>query len=119
MQFSAQHPIISTSYDIGLFVAPHAEPRYNFIIGQKDWSKIPNNMRKSIAYILAASTLFVTGCSTTAPHLAQWEYKVVTAPKLPNATQANQQEFLNELGKDSWILVSEDNGTFYLMRRLP
>ena len=33
-------------------------------------------MKKSIALIFAASTLFLAGCCTT-QHVTQWEYKVV------------------------------------------
>jgi hypothetical protein len=85
-------------------------------------------MKKKVIFIFAACTLFLSGCCTT-PHVAKWEYKVVTAPELsgtvgqPNREvarqrRANEQAFLNELGKDDWMLVSEDSGTFYLRRQL-
>jgi hypothetical protein len=85
-------------------------------------------MKKTVIFIFAACTLFFTGCCTT-PHVAKWEYKVVTAPELtgtmgqPNLEvarqkRANEQEFLNELGKDGWMMVSEDSGIFYLRRPL-
>jgi hypothetical protein len=98
-------------------------------------------MKTTIAIIFAASTLLVAGCATTARHPTRWEYQVVTAPELPttafqpggtnsNTLEAaaehrreiaklireNQQAFLNELGKEGWILVNEDQGTFYLKR---
>ncbi len=85
-------------------------------------------MKITVMFIFAACTLFLSGCCTTL-HVAKWEYKVVTAPELtgtmgqPNREVAqrirgNNQEFLNELGKDGWVLVSEDSGTFYLKRAL-
>jgi hypothetical protein len=85
-------------------------------------------MKKLIALTFAASTLVFNGCCTT-PRAAKWEYKVATAPELtgtmgqPNQEvarrlRANNQEFLNELGKDGWMLVNEDSGKFYLRRPL-
>ena len=85
-----------------------------------------NCMKKTAIFIFAAYILFLSGCCTT-PHVTKWEYKVVTAPELtgtmgqPNQEvaqrkRANEQEFLNELGKDGWMVVSEDSGTFYLRR---
>lgn len=97
-------------------------------------------MKTTIAIIFVASTLLVAGC-TTAPHRTKWEYQVVTAPELPATAfqpggtnsntvegaaehrreiakliRENQQAFLNDLGKEGWILVNEDQGTFYLKR---
>jgi hypothetical protein len=96
-------------------------------------------MKKSIALILAAGTLILAGCCT-ARHVTQWEYKVTVAPRLSGTNsqsptnslsvsdwQAREdetikrwhdhvQDYLDQLGKDGWILVSEDEGTFYLKR---
>jgi hypothetical protein len=79
-------------------------------------------------FLIGASSFWLAGCCAT-HHVTQWEYKVVTAPELagtmgqPNQEvarqrRANEQEFLNELGKDGWMMVSEDSGIFYLRRPL-
>ncbi len=69
------------------------------------------------------TSLSLAGCCT--PHHAKrWEYKVVAEPHLPMATSpqeifAAREKFLNELGKDGWILVTESDGrVFYLKRPL-
>jgi hypothetical protein len=78
-------------------------------------------MKKNIALIFAASALLLAGCCTT-PHAVKWEYKVTSAPHGPYGTtspQENrdlQQTFLNDLGKDGWVLIDERDGTFYLVR---
>jgi len=79
-------------------------------------------MKKNIALIFAASTLFLAGCCT-AHNATKWEYKVAQAPRGPMGTtgpQENrdlQQTFLNDLGKDGWVLINENKGeTFYFKR---
>ena len=78
-------------------------------------------MKKSTALVFAASTLLLAGCCTTL-HTTKWEYKVTDAPRGPLGTtspQENrdlQQAFLNDLGKDGWVLINESDGTFYLVR---
>ena len=93
-------------------------------------------MKRSIAVIFAASTLFLAGCCTST-HVTKWEYKVAVAPRMPaiqfgaatNAPASDesirdirqrrgeaQQEFLNGLGKDGWVLINENEGTFYFKR---
>ena len=92
-------------------------------------------MKKFITLTFAASTLFLAGCCTTM-HVTKWEYKVVAPtmsaiqfggatnapasgggfPEMMQRRREARQEFLNQLGKDGWILVSEDEGTFYLKR---
>jgi hypothetical protein len=90
--------------------------------------------------LLLAACLAFGGCAGMRP--ARWEYKVVTAPPLPDSvyqtsgtnanmvnwaeqrrevsrkSRENQERFLNELGKDGWMLTTEQEGTFYLRRRL-
>jgi hypothetical protein len=60
-----------------------------------------SNMRKSIALLFAASSLFLPGCCT-APQTAHWEYKTETlyagGGLNPNA--------LNKEGKNGWEFVS-------------
>lgn len=98
------------------------------LIWPKTRMKQESTMKTTVIFIFAACTLFFSGCCTT-PRAAKWEYKVATAPELtgtmgqPNQEvarrlRANNQEFLNELGKDGWMLVNEDSGTFYLKRPL-
>ena len=96
-------------------------------------------MKQSIALIFAASTLIMAGCCTTL-HLTKWEYKVTVAPRLTATNslsdtnrmtlsnwQARQDEnarkwrdnvqgYLDELGKDGWMLINENDGTLYLKR---
>jgi hypothetical protein len=76
-------------------------------------------MRNSIALMFVASTFLLAGCCTT-PHIAKWEYKVAVAPvsgTTPQEWRQGTQMFLNDLGKDGWVLVSEADGrTFYLKR---
>ena len=93
-------------------------------------------MKRSIAVIFAASTLFLAGCCTST-HVTKWEYKVAVAPRMPaiqfggttNAPASQesfrdimqrrreaQQKFLNELGKDGWVLINENEGTLYFKR---
>ena len=99
-------------------------------------------MKTAVALTFVASVLALVGCCST-PHDTRWEYKVTLVPKAPelvnpmhdtktmtsaelpalmNEYQAKQrahvQSFLDSLGKDGWVLVSEDNGTFYLKRPL-
>ena len=81
-------------------------------------------MKKNIALIFAASTLFLAGCCTT-HNATKWEYKVAQAPHGPFGTtspQENrelQQTFLNDLGKEGWVLIYENQergDTFYFKR---
>ncbi len=83
-------------------------------------------MRKCVTVVLAASALFLAGCCTT-PRATKWEYKVAT-PHLsnfggpsggPEAAREAQQAFLNDLGKEGWVLVSESDGrVFYFIRQV-
>ena len=95
-------------------------------------------MKKNIALIFAAGTLFLAGCCTT-EHTTKWEYKVVrrssycslfwrrthhttiNRDSLQNAFQKQRetnQDFLNNLGKDGWELIKEEDGTFYFKRAI-
>jgi hypothetical protein len=78
-------------------------------------------MKKAIALIFAASTLFLAGCCTT-PQSAKWEYKVAAPPHAPAGAGPQEykdltQAFLNDLGKDGWVLITQaDNRLFYFKR---
>src|SRR5262245_36007886 len=67
------------------------------------------------------------GAATTtgSPSVAKWEYKVASPPPGtfggpntgPAGLRERQEGFLNELGKEGWVLVSQDEGrTFYFKR---
>ena len=77
-------------------------------------------MKKNVALIFAVSTLFLAGCCTT-HNATKWEYKVAQAPSYFGHTNQEireiQQTFLNDLGKEGWVLINEnEQGTFYLKR---
>ncbi len=49
--------------------------------------------------------------------VTQWEYKVASAPSnVSPASQRVQEQFLNEMSKEGWILVTQQAGQFYLKR---
>jgi hypothetical protein len=82
-------------------------------------------MKRTIALIFATSALGLAGCCTT-PHVSKWEYKVARLPSLPGNSpsspgfqdmRSRQQDFLNELGKDGWVLVSESDGRIFYLKR--
>jgi hypothetical protein len=78
-------------------------------------------MKRYIAVAFAASTLLLAGCCTT-PQATKWEYKVAAGPHLPAGSGPQEylnarQAFLNDLGKDGWLLISQsDERTFYFRR---
>ena len=76
-------------------------------------------MRKCIGAVFVASVLFLAGCCTT-PRVARWEYKVAFAPHPQDGPQEwgkAQQAFLNDLGKNGWVLVSQTDGRVFYFRR--
>ena len=85
-------------------------------------------MKKCVALVITASTLFLVGCCTT-PHAPLWEYKVASphlrpgeAPDAnsagsPKAVREAQEALLNDLGKDGWELVSQTDGRVFYFRR--
>ena len=82
-------------------------------------------MRKSVAVVLAASALFLAGCCTT-PRAAKWEYKVAsphrtagdpTPGRSPEAAREAEEAFLNNLGKEGWVLVSQNEGRWFYFKR--
>ena len=51
-----------------------------------------------------------------------WEYKVADAPHLPTGTSLQERRdrektFLNDLGEDGWVLVSETDGRVFYFKR--
>ncbi len=81
-------------------------------------------MNKNVALIFAGGTLFLAGCCTT-HNATQWEYKVTQGPHGPYGTtsyqenQQLQQKFLNDLGKEGWVLINKTEGVggvFYFKR---
>jgi hypothetical protein len=88
----------------------------------KRWAKFAkaNLMRKFVPVVIAASALFLAGCCTT-PHASKWEYKVVSHPwaaagPTPEAAREARQAFLNDLGKEGWVLIQMDGMLFYFKR---
>ena len=81
-------------------------------------------MKKHTALLFAASILILAGCCTT-PSVAKWEYKVAVPPRMPFGGPAggpeqfreNQEAFLNELGKDGWVLISQTEGRIFYFKR--
>lgn len=72
--------------------------------------------------IAAVCGLLLAGCCTDRHH-AQWEYKVEKIPNPggpggPQAFLQNQEALLNGLGKEGWVLVTEEGGVYYLKRKL-
>ena len=74
------------------------------------------NLKKLL--IIGASSLLLAGCCTT-PDVTKWEYRVVRAPFPPQGepSRDTEQSFLNDLGKDGWVLVCEREGLVYYLKR--
>ena len=77
-------------------------------------------MKRVIQLLFVTGTVFLAGCC--GPHHAsnRWEYKVAETPIGPEGTRPvsihRREEFLNELGRDGWVLVAADADLFYLKR---
>ena len=77
-----------------------------------------------MAVIFAASTLLLAGCCSTPP-ATKWEYKVALVPGLletdtVDTRRALREKFLNDLGKEGWVLVMagvETGNMLYFKRR--
>jgi len=84
--------------------------------------------------IITAAALLLVGCATSSVHHnEQWEYKIARSPSQEfsqsnpvsqaQAAQAledrrkTKEAFLNDMGKDGWILVErDDSGAYYFKR---
>ncbi len=81
-------------------------------------------MKECIALVIAASTLGLAGCSTT-PRVTMWEYKVAGIPPVPAGStipspqewRDRTQQFLNDVGKEGWVLVSQNEGRVFYFKR--
>jgi len=78
-------------------------------------------MNKNLKSLLAAAVaVFVSGGCCSSRHVEQWEYKVVAGGNANVANAMNsaekQEGFLNAQGKEGWIFVQEEGGTFYFKR---
>ena len=78
--------------------------------------------RCGVLVLVAVSSMLLAGCCSV-HHSHGWEYKVTQVPGAPAETAntrgpslEEREKYLNSLGNDGWILVSEDLGVFYLMR---
>ena len=80
------------------------------------------NTNLKTVVIVGAISLLLTGCCTT--RQTQWEYKVTNVPHTAGGanTAAPQDRFertekyLNALGAEGWVLVSEEQGIYFLKR---
>jgi len=75
-------------------------------------------MNRNLKQLLIVGTCSLTlaGCCTMG-RVTQWEYKVASAPSnVSPASQRVQEQFLNEMSKEGWILVTQQAGQFYLKR---
>ncbi len=77
---------------------------------------------RSMLVLMAVSSTLLAGCCGVHP-TAHWEYKITLTPQTPEekaamrgATLQEQENYLNSLGSDGWVLVSEDQGLLYLKR---
>ena len=75
-------------------------------------------------FLIVITSLLLAGCCTT-HHKTKWEYKVASGPRVsfggpsggPEEARQRQQDFLNELGKDGWVLVSQSDGRVFYFKR--
>ena len=111
------------SRDWTTFAAQNRRPRILRNTNRNTASNKNHPMKKSIALVFAASTLFLAGCCTT-PHVTKWEYKVANGPPPhlgpnfnPQEFREGTQRFLNDLGKDGWVLVSVSEGRVFYFKR--
>ena len=65
-------------------------------------------MKRSIALVLAASTLLLAGCCTT-HQVTKWEYKTIQGSQ----TDAS----LNKFADDGWAIVGLNSYGGYLLKR--
>jgi len=77
---------------------------------------------RSVLVLIAVSSMLLAGCCGV-HHASRWEYKVTVAPGTPEdvanmrgPSRETREKYLNGLGDDGWVLVSEDQGVFYLKR---
>ena len=80
------------------------------------------NRKMKTLLIVAASSLLLVGCCTTLRN--KWEYKITQVPSDPNEQKKGierywqtREQYLNILGAEGWVLVTEDQGVYYLKRR--
>ena len=73
-------------------------------------------MKKTIALIVAVSTLGLSGCCT-APHATKWEYKQL----VPDVGSSRvSEDALNKLGDEGWSVVGVGNDigiSVYILKR--
>ena len=79
-------------------------------------------MKQTMAVLAAASSMLLAGCCTM-HHTGRWEYKVTEVPQSAEEAKnmrapsyETRQNYLNSLGRDGWMLVTEDQGVLYLRR---
>jgi Domain of unknown function (DUF4177) len=78
---------------------------------------------RSMLVVMAASSMLLAGCCGV-HHAGIWEYKVTQTPQSPEEAKnmrapslETREKYLNSLGSEGWILVSEaEGGVLYLKR---
>ena len=83
-------------------------------------------VNRKYLFITVISSFLLAGCATPL-HSTKWEYKVASPARSdfggpsggPAEVRRGQEAFLNDLGKDGWVLISQADGrVFYFMRPL-
>ena len=77
-------------------------------------------MRRCFALGLVLGILLLAGCATQ-PRATKWEYKVAYLGTVsagdPKIWVGEYQTFLDNFGKEGWILVSQDSGKVFYFKR--
>ena len=77
-------------------------------------------MKNNLAFVIIASVQLLAGCCSMDHGSKQWEYKAAATPLGPGGVRPvpveRREQFLNELGKDGWVLVAAEGDLFYLKR---
>ena len=76
--------------------------------------------------VVGACIVLAAAAATTSGNPTAWEYKVASPPHGPGFGGASrgpeqwrelQQTFLNDLGKEGWVLVSQNEGRLFYLKR--
>jgi hypothetical protein len=86
-----------------------------------------------ILLAITVTAWLLVGCATSSLHHTEWEYKIAAPPSQGSSygNRANQaeagqalenrrkvrEEFLNDMGRDGWILVEKDEAGWYYFKR--
>jgi hypothetical protein len=91
-------------------------------------SQIKDHHYDQIRCLVIVACALVAGCRTT-PDSTRWEYKVATFHQRRSLTpDANseggleavreaQENLLNDMGREGWVLVSQNDGRIFYFKR--